>query len=118
MGLSLLRRAPRSLAAVVGLAMLLSVPAVRAEDPVDTLKATLADRSQGDTGGPERLEFRRAKVKEAIDQMKTIGQLRRSLMLDEWKVDPKRVINPELRDLDSQMRAIVGDRLKSSLAKM
>ena len=94
----------------------------RARSRGPTIRSTicgplLGDRSQGDLAGIERLDFRRAKVKEAIDQMKTDGQLRR-LILDEWKVDPKRIISPELRELDNEMRAIVGDRLaKCSMKK-
>ena len=120
MGLSLLRRAPRTVVGLAGLAILLlaSAPVARADDPVDTLRNILGDRTQGDTAGIERLDFRRAKVKEAIDQMKTIGQLRRALVLDEWKVDPKRVINNELRDLDNEMRTIVGERLAKMLKQV
>ncbi|HEX3314978.1 MAG TPA: HEAT repeat domain-containing protein [Gemmataceae bacterium] len=122
MGLSFLRRAPRTSRTLIGLAglailLLASAPVVRADDPVDNLRIILGDRSQGDAAGIERLDFRRAKVKEAIDQMKTIGQLRRALVLDEWKVDPKRVISPELRDLDNEMRSIVGNRLTKALKK-
>jgi HEAT repeat protein len=127
MGLSLLRRAlrvfgaPRTIVGVAGLALLLAfgpaVPSARADDPVDTLRTILGDRSQGDFAGIERLDFRRAKVKDAIAQMRTIGQLRRALVLDEWKVDPKRVINEPLRDLDVELRAIVGNRLTKMLKR-
>ena len=123
MGLSLLRRALRpSRTRIVGLAglailLLASAPAARADDPVDALRSILGDRSQGEGGGIERLDFRRAKVTEAIDQMRTIGQLRRALVLDEWKVDPKRVINEQLRDLDNELRTVVGNRLTKMLKK-
>ena len=56
-------------------------------------------------------------MKEAIEQMRTIGQLRRALVLDEWKVDPKRVINEPLRDLDVELRTVVGNRLTKMLKK-
>ena len=51
------------------------------------------------------IEFRRAKIQDAADRMKTIGQLRRALTLDEWKVDPiNQTVNENIRQVDTELR--------------
>jgi HEAT repeat protein len=111
MGQSILRRT----VVAAALLLLLGLPTARGQDAVESLRQILA---VSEDGGPEGLEYRRTKVKEAVDRMKTIGQLRRALMLDEWKVDPNRVVNEQLRAADLELRRIVGERLKASIERM
>lgn len=90
---------------------------VCAQDPVEDLRRTISAGGSPESATPEALEFRRNKIQEAADRMKTIGQLRRALVLDEWKVDPERIVNPEIGRVDVEMRKMIGQRLKAALEK-
>ncbi len=104
-------------ALLVGTALGFGASVARAQDPVEDLRRTISAGGPADDT-PEALEFRKAKIQEAADRMKTIGQLRRALTLDEWKVDPLREINEGLRMVDTEMRKMIGERFKKSLEKM
>src|ERR1700704_6360079 len=87
------------LAAVFGL----GAKSARADDPVEDLREHLRrsipiDRPN-DELPPEALEYRKTKIQEAADRMKTIGQMRRALVLDEWKVGASGTVNVKVRDL-------------------
>ena len=82
---------------------------VRADDPVEDLRRTLSTGTEDNV--PEAVDYRRAKTKEAFKRIATIGQMRRALILDEWKTDPTRVVNPQIRALDVEMRTQLGERL-------
>lgn len=100
----------------LALAMSAFASPARAHDPVEELRRVIA--AGGPTeDSPEALEFRRSKIRELAEQMKTIGQLRRALVLDEWKVDPDRVVNEGVRVVDTEMRKMIGERLKAALEK-
>ncbi len=88
-----------------------------AQDPVEDLRRLLASGGPADEG-PEALDFRKSKIQDAADRMKSIGQLQQALTLDEWKVDPERVVNENLRLVDTEMRKMVGGRLRKALDKM
>lgn len=88
------------------------------DDPVEDLRRTLSVGGPIEDSTAEALEFRKSKIQESVDRMRTIGQLRRALVLDEWKVDPNRVVSDGIRAVDLEMRRMVGDRLKASLEKM
>lgn len=86
------------------------------QDPVEDLRRAISSSGLDDPS-PESLDYRRAKIQEAADRIKTIGQLRRALILDEWKVDQDRVVNDGVRMVDTEMRRMIGNRLKAALEK-
>jgi len=102
---------------LLGLALCLAAAEARAQDPVEDLRRTLAIGGPIEDSAPEALDFRRNKIQEAADRMKTIGQLRRALILDEWKVDPDRVVNEGVRVVDTEMRKMIGLRFIAALEK-
>src|SRR3954466_15817220 len=75
----------------------------RAQLPLDDLRKALQVGGIADAGGPEALQYRRAKAKDAVSRMRTLGELRRALVLDEWKVDPQRVVNEGIRSVDLEL---------------
>jgi HEAT repeat protein len=110
------------LAAAFGMA----ARAASGQDPVETLREDLKRTAIGAIPdvAPEILEFRRTKIKKGLDQLKTIGQMRRALMLDEWKVEWKIDLGgvplpttPEVK-LDTEMRRILGERFTKEAEKM
>jgi hypothetical protein len=85
-------------------------PTARAADPVDELRQILPmplDEQQKPSG--EVIEFRRATLQKKVDELKTIGELRRALGLEEW--EGNQGANKELRELDAGMRRQIGTRL-------
>jgi len=102
---------------MLALTLAVTASAARAQDPVEDLRRTLSVGGPIDDTSPDALDFRRSKIQEAADRMKTIGQLRRALILDEWKVDPDRVVNEGIRTVDTEMRKMIGLRLKGALEK-
>jgi HEAT repeat protein len=62
------------------------------------------------------LQFRRDNLQKKVDVLKTIGQLRRALALDEWRDDPTRgVVNEKIGPIDTDLRTQVGKRLTGKL---
>ena len=90
-------------------AILFAGVALCADDPVEDLRQTLAKGS--DDNVPEAVDYRRTKTREVLLRIKTIGQMRRALVLDEWKTDPGRVINPQIKAVDIEMRSQLGERM-------
>lgn len=99
-------------------AVLLPVTAWAA-DPVDALQQALPLRLIDMANPtPQVIEHRRETLSEKVAALRTIGQLRRALALDEWKEDPTQVINEKLRRIDADMRRQVGERLAKSLEEV
>jgi HEAT repeat protein len=113
----------RCLAAIFFLLLLL--PGVHAADPVDELRDSLATGSRV-RASARLLEFRRSELEQRIKALRTVNQLYRSLLLTEWRDDPKDartfLADPKryefelkLFDLDREMRGKVIGRLVSEL---
>jgi HEAT repeat protein len=83
-------------------------------DPVEELNQALP---LDDVTNPTEamLQFRRANLKKKVDALKTIGELRRALALDEWRDDPTRVVDDRIRRIDAELRPQVGERLTKLL---
>ncbi len=65
---------------------------------------------------PAFLENRREILEGKVKNLKTIGELRRALALEEWKDNPSgQVINEELRAIDADMRKLVAQRLTKAI---
>src|SRR5437870_2706449 len=69
-------------------------------DPVEDLKRALQFRLE-DLRNPNALTFREENVRKRIGALKTIGDLRRALLLTDWKDDQR---NPELAAVDKKLR--------------
>lgn len=89
----------------------------RGQDPVADLKNLLA-QTGFDDASDDAVDFRKTKIQEYINRMKTPGQLRRALILDEWKVDPDRPASPPIQAVDISMRREIGSRLQKMLEKI
>jgi HEAT repeat protein len=85
-----------------------------AQDPVEELREALVIRQADRSGSPTVLSFRRETLQKRIDALRTISDLRRALV--EWREDVDVV--GKIRDLDEEMRAKVGRRLKEALEKV
>jgi HEAT repeat protein len=85
-------------------------------DPVEDLRSTLPIRLEELNNPPDVvLQFRRDSLAKKVANLKTIGELRRALALDEWKIDPQRISNDRVRKIDLEMRQRVGDRLLGAI---
>jgi len=94
------------------LAASLSAQAPGTNDPVEDLRQTLPIRLEELNNPPDVVvDFRRESLAKKVANLRTIGDLRRALALDEWKIDPQRIANDRIRKIDLEMRQRVGDRL-------
>jgi hypothetical protein len=62
-------------------------------DAVDELRQALPLRLE-ELGNPTQniLDFRRETLQKRVDKLRTIGELRRALALEEWKENPNQVL--------------------------
>src|SRR5437016_4813012 len=84
----------------------------QAQDPVEDLKAALP-ASPADESDPAA---RKKNVEAKIKALTTPGQLRRALELTGWQDD--KLGRPKTADIDREMRAKVGERLKVDLQQI
>ncbi len=103
---------------VVALALgaLLAGAASAAPDPVENLQKALAigrDRAANISDG--LLRFREDSIKGRIDAIKGIGDLRKALVLADWRDAPDLGLNEKLRLVDLRMRQLVGERLVKAM---
>ncbi|MBI3411550.1 MAG: HEAT repeat domain-containing protein [Planctomycetes bacterium] len=101
--------------------LLLDTRSVRA-DAVDELAAALQVRS-GEQVSPDAdqeriLAHREASIRKRIAALKTIGELRRALSLQEWNDDPTRLLDKALFRVDRKLRQEVGDRLIAAIRQV
>jgi HEAT repeat protein len=89
-------------------------------DAVDDLKQALQINAQADLTNPTKmvLDFRRDTLQKRIDKLRTTSELRRALLLEEWKDTSDLVASPELRELDIEMRRQVGTQLTKALQRI
>lgn len=91
----------------------------RAGDPVEDLKQALQLRLLDQTDPtPEVLAHRRSLLAQRVQALRTTGDLRRALKLDEWKDEPTANISAELRGIDADMRRQVGNKLAKALTEV
>jgi hypothetical protein len=93
--------------------LVLAAPAAAA-DPVEDLRQALP---LDDVSGPTEamLQFRRANLQKKIEALKEIGQLRRALVLDNWRDDAARGADFGIRRIDADMRREVAKRFTAML---
>src|SRR5262245_39526174 len=107
--------APSGLAAPCGaavLALLLAglAPAralAQASDPVENMRALLPTRVGDDAYKPALAE-REAKLTKAAANLKTLSDLRRALVLSEWKDND--TVTPNIMVIDQKVRSSIGAR--------
>jgi HEAT repeat protein len=94
----------------------LGVPAPLRADAVDDLRVAL-DIDDVINPTDAMLEFRRQNLQKHIDVLKSVGQLRRALSLDQWRDDPSRfgTVDDRIRFIDMEKRTQVGKRLAALL---
>ncbi len=111
---AILRRALLAILLIAAFAM--ALPRARA-DAVDDLRQALPLRLLEQVKlSPAFLENRREILEAKVKNLKTIGDLRRALALEEWKDNPGgQVINEELRAIDADMRKLVAQRLTKAI---
>jgi hypothetical protein len=80
-------------------------------DPVEDLRLSLTV-FPGDSS-EAGLENRKKTLLKRVAALRTLGELRRALMLTEWKDTTG--ISPKLEEVDREVRKAVGDRLKEGL---
>src|SRR5581483_12333788 len=101
---------PRTLLLAAGLLLALNAwggPARAQDDPVEDLQAALAIRLEDLTTQTETVtRFRRETLQKKINRLRTIGQLRRALALEEWK------------PLDTAERKQVADRFIKAVQRV
>ena len=86
-----------------------------APDPVEDLRDALFIRQEDRRDASAAvLLFRRETLQKRIDALRTISDLRRALM--DWREDVD--LAGKIQDLDEEMRAQVGRRLKNALEKV
>lgn len=107
----ILSRRPALVALAVAVP-LLTPAAARASDPVEALRQGLSFQI-GDERNPARKEYREAQLKRHIEALKTPGELRRALALQEWKDVPG--APPGIVAIDQAARKEVGERLIRAL---
>jgi HEAT repeat protein len=101
---------PRGLL-VLALALRLSLPAAaRAEDAVEALRKSLFSPVD-----PQAAERREQQLKQRVEALKDIGDLRQALALSEWRDVPG--VPPAIRKVDQAARTEVGERLKKALGE-
>jgi HEAT repeat protein len=101
----------RGLAAVAIVVLL----AAAGNDPVEELRQALP---QDDVNNPTEamLQYRRDNLQRKIDALKTVGELRRALALDEWRDDPlTRPADKNIQAIDAEKRRQVAERLTKML---
>lgn len=114
------RRTQRLALAAAALALLLA-STVHAQppvwvDPVEDLRNALPIRLEELNNPPDIvIQFRRDNLAKKVANLKNIGELRRALALDEWKIDAQRISNDRVRKIDLEMRQRVGERLVSAI---
>lgn len=101
---------------MLALAACLAVVAPARAEPVEDLRQALPiDDVLNPTA--KNLKDRRERLEAAIKNLQTIGQLRRALVLDEWRDEPTRTsADQRIRDIDTDIRGKVGATLKARLA--
>jgi HEAT repeat protein len=111
---AILRRALLTIFSIAAFAT--ALPRARA-DAVDDLRQALPLRLLEQVKlSPAFLENRREILEAKVKNLKTIGELRRALALEEWKDNPGgQVINEELRAIDADMRKLVAQRLTKAI---
>jgi HEAT repeat protein len=93
--------------------LVLACTSARGQDPVEDLKQDLAVRAFD----LDMLQYREKVIHERIDALKTIGDLRRALLLPSptyWHLD---VESAKVREVDEKLRARVGKMLTEKLAQ-
>ncbi|MCI0680703.1 MAG: HEAT repeat domain-containing protein [Gemmataceae bacterium] len=105
------RWASIGLVVVIGLA---GAGSAGAADPVEDLRQALP---LDDVANPTEamLTFRRNNLQKKIDALKSIGALRRALVLDDWRDNPGRSADLGIRRIDADMRRQVAQRLTARL---
>ncbi|MCI0458128.1 MAG: HEAT repeat domain-containing protein [Gemmataceae bacterium] len=92
------------------LALLLGAGSAQAVDPVEELAKTLADSQVGLERFPAGLKFREEALKKRIDALRTLADLRRALLLTEWKDGGIAAL-----EVDRAARAEVGERFQKGV---
>lgn len=103
-----------ALAVVAGLVLAAPAAPSPTADPVDDLRDALP---VDDVTGPTEamLQFRRVNLQKKVDALQEIGDLRRALVLDNWRDDPARGADVGIRRIDADMRREVARRLTEML---
>jgi HEAT repeat protein len=83
-----------------------------APDPVEELRQALVLRGEGKTTGKEFLDYREKTLKERVEALRTISDLRRALV--EWKIPES---SDPVHKLDATWRRVVGKRLTGALTE-
>lgn len=89
-----------------------TAPCVRAQqvDPVEQLKSLLPTPFSIDENDAA-LKVREAACLKQLDEIKSIGDLRRALMLSEWKDNDR--LNPKLSASDRRIRTAIGSKFSA-----
>jgi hypothetical protein len=90
-----------------GIVLLLAPAAVRA-DAVEDLRRAI---KLGTDASPISLDYRRTNLEKKTAQLRTLGDLRRALALEEWK----EAANPAISQIHTDLRKSIGDRYKKAL---
>jgi HEAT repeat protein len=91
----------------LGLLLLAGTVALAQDDPVDELQSALAIRLEDLTNPTEAVvNFRREYLQKKINNLHTIGQLRRALALEDWK------------PMDTGMRKLVAERFTNAIQRV
>lgn len=120
--LTLSRKPFAALLVLAAALLVVDARTVRA-DSVDDLAAALQVRSGElatlDPADQVRiLAHREASIRKRIAALKTIGELRRALSLQEWNDDPTREFDRALRSADGKLRQEIGDRLIAAIRQV
>jgi HEAT repeat protein len=105
---------PRARARHLVAVLALTLVAAGGYDPVEELRQALP-RDDVPTPTDAMKKFRRDSLQQLVDELKTIGELRRALALTEWRDDPLHAVDPDFRRIDAEMRRRVAERLTNRL---
>ena len=109
------RLAPLLIGTALLLGLLAGPAAAQFGDPVEDLRAIIPLTGADITAkSPQVLKFREDQLRQRINALRGIGQLRRALALDEWK-ETTDATNLKLRDVDFEMRKLIADRFRSAV---
>jgi HEAT repeat protein len=81
-------------------------------DPVESLRQALRLAVRDSSKNPEELTFRRANLQKKLDGIKTIGEMRRALILQEWRDEDR---DDKVVEIDRPLRVELAKRFETAL---
>jgi HEAT repeat protein len=85
-------------------------------DPVEDLRILLPG-TMAIEENPAALNYRKENLLKAVDNLKSISDMRRALSLSEWKDQDIRV-NQKLSQVDQEVRAVIGKKIEQIIEQM